>query len=92
MNCKDCLHEESCRYYLDFDECKNFKDKSLFVELPCKVGDTVFVIVNSYTPRYASIAAAPFVVSLYDSIGKTVFLTREQADEALEERKKDNGI
>lgn len=52
--CENCIHYDVC---LDIEEslgqilncisikhigCRYFKDKSLFVELPCKVGDTVY--------------------------------------------------
>ena len=47
--CKDCIHCEVCEnnsFLVQFDKnniayCTTFKDKSLFVELPCKVGDKV---------------------------------------------------
>lgn len=29
---------------IECDECQHFKDRSRFVELPCKVGDSVFTI------------------------------------------------
>lgn len=61
MTCKDCYHYDVCSkkdgttdYYGkeiacdDVDEmCKNFKDKSLIVELPCKVGYNFFIIAQS---------------------------------------------
>ena len=46
--CKECLHYELCdwlevQYGLDkVDNCHFAKSKSLFVELPCKVGDDVW--------------------------------------------------
>lgn len=46
-NCKDCLHIDLCkdRYIFgDIPPCEHFKDSSKFVELPCKVRDTVYVI------------------------------------------------
>ena len=47
MTCKDCIHyEEVCEYNnaaLDDKPCAAFKDRSRFVELPCKVGDTLFL-------------------------------------------------
>ena len=62
--CKECLHYDVCREWnAKFIEhrmkmgegcvCKNFKSKSLFVELPCAVGTPVYVIefchcYNSY--------------------------------------------
>lgn len=54
MTCKDCIHYELCEirgytYNENLDEsvdiiCGDFKDKSRYIELPCKVGDTVYVI------------------------------------------------
>lgn len=56
MTCKDCAHYEVCNDSADISicihkidkkvetACKHFKDKSKFIELPCKAGDTVFVI------------------------------------------------
>ena len=54
--CRNCLHSSVCfgsegttRYYgkeLAVDNveklCPNYKDRARFVELPCKVGDTVY--------------------------------------------------
>lgn len=46
MTCKDCYHYNACKFYnknlpKEYDpiecQCDNFKDKSLIVELPCKV-------------------------------------------------------
>ena len=43
MTCKDCIYYDVCDdYILTF--CRGFKDKSRFIELPCKVGDTVYVL------------------------------------------------
>ncbi len=50
MTCKDCFHYEACNDFafgggIEFsnaDKCKHFKDKSLFIEMPCKVGDTIY--------------------------------------------------
>ena len=55
MTCKECLHYVVCKvvadsgkFVLDIERpdqsqrCPNFKDKSRFVELPCKIGDEVY--------------------------------------------------
>lgn len=52
MTCKDCIHYNVCHNNfknIDLNEemtdehcCVYFKDKSRFVELPCKVGNLVF--------------------------------------------------
>lgn len=57
MTCKDCYHYNVCYlrilYNMDYDvlghidtnaeKCEHFKDKSLIVELPCKVGKELFL-------------------------------------------------
>ena len=72
---------------------------------PCKVGDTVWVAVSSlsnnlleleiaYIGIYANyICACTYGGYTFDTnaIGKTVFLTREEAEAALAVRKEDEG-
>lgn len=53
MKCENCIHYEVCcewnekfiKHRMGMGDgcvCKNYKDKSLFVELPCKLGDTIW--------------------------------------------------
>lgn len=52
MTCKDCVHYEVCETtypdlelpFVNLEKCRLFKDKSKFIELPCRVGDKVFDI------------------------------------------------
>ena len=58
------------------------------VVLPCKVGDTVYRIFNP-SDREPVISAhtlmsVDYIVRWLDKFGKTVFLTREEAEKALE--------
>ena len=59
MTCKDCIHSEVClrcsiaaecfeitNAGIIANSCDDFADRSRFVELPCKVGDTVFFILE----------------------------------------------
>ncbi len=54
MTCKQCIHHIACnRYESTFQNrndipCVAFSDRSLWVKLPCKVGDTVYVIYDGY--------------------------------------------
>lgn len=49
MICKDCLHCGICnKKSLELKNCLEFKDRSKFVELPCKVGDTMYYIASKY--------------------------------------------
>lgn len=115
-SCKGCLHFEVCKdrlgttkYYdnviaADNVEklCPNFKDRNRFVELPCKVGDTVYLILGvqnrileftvkeiRITSRFLQlIFTEGNTYSIWDyrfdlHFGKTVFLTREEAERAL---------
>lgn len=44
--CKECVHNEVCEESTPYGEhdCEDFKSKSLLVELPCKVGDKVYIL------------------------------------------------
>lgn len=110
--CKDCVHVEAC---LESDKdliCRDYKDSSRFVELPCKVGDTVFIIVrisgkekiiqDSVESLEISFFADNTPIIQFDGVktcdwdssdfGKRVFLTKEQAEQALKEKEvKENG-
>ena len=51
MTCKDCVHYDVCEALekngisrIHPSQCGFFKDTSRFIELPCKVGDVVYVI------------------------------------------------
>lgn len=49
MNCRDCIYYPKCDG-CPFDEsgCEVFKDNMLFVELPCKIGDTVYMPIAKW--------------------------------------------
>lgn len=109
--CKDCIYQKMCKAIDaigEFQEgaecCNNFKDRSRFVELPCKHGDTLFQIKNGKIEK--GVATTFFCGNEFQIVncrfpkistgipfhrfGKSVFLTREQAEQALKERKSDD--
>ena len=56
------------------------------IVLPCKVGDTVYMITkqsDDFLGYRDTVIYSQFRLSLLDKIGKTVFLTREAAEAAL---------
>ena len=79
---------------VDVDRMKELaeadKDGRLVV-LPCKVGDTVYRIFNplSCEPVISAhtLMSVDYIVRWIDKFGKTVFLTREEAEKALEAMK-----
>lgn len=100
--CENCIHKEVCNGSLLYPKaelnCTHFKDKSLFVELPCKEGETVYKVSKieckdcpNIIERDCTFRKCPTKVveekfrlsrTSIDNIGKTVFLTKEEAERA----------
>lgn len=87
MTCKDCMHYEVCKFHgMNVDDtnfrkefCGCFKDKSRFVELPCKVGDTVYVPWEyAFTCGIASVQVEG--IKIYDSENHFMLLIDMQSD------------
>ena len=81
--------------------CKNFIDSSRVIVPPCEVGDKIFFIVNmSEHLAFNDFVTDDTVTKIgvttkgilhekgvdFTDFGKTVFLTREEAEAALKER------
>ena len=90
----------------EVEGCTAFEDKSEWVHLPCKVGDIVYCfepcfdtdhhpklkVVEKEIIELKTIATVFGLNFNIDSIGKTIFLTREEAEKALKkQRKASNG-
>lgn len=116
MTCKDCFNCDVCRTLFlrriqketinNIDICDHFKDKSKIVELPCNVGNTVYVIyvnkiykckvygINIYRKSdwdwfaFLCNGTSSKINRIYylSDIGKTVFLSPEEAENVLKER------
>ena len=105
--CKDCIYYEVCKAlnkefkihpkdYIETDlcakQCTTFKDKSKFIELPCKVGDTVYIhFYNREKAKYEvtpikNIQLSELAVLIEDN--EKVYLSDEQAEQALKECEK----
>ena len=104
MTCKDCIHFESCKNLYethgeglsgDSYVCDFFKDRSRFVELPCKVGDFVYFIkarrimadiVSKFTIDRCGVMLQRvngYNLGYTYQLGKKIFLTLEEAEQAL---------
>ena len=117
---KDCIHGFFCNMhgYVDCYECACFQDKARYIELPCKVGDMVYVLENctcyhtystheqchkrrtvrtrwiemvrvptKHYTKCVKLYERPFKLEYFNKLGKTVFLSREEAEKALKELK-----
>ena len=52
--CPNYYTDEDMKEYTDGDirnTCRNFKDKSKFIELPCSIGDITYAIAYTNKPR-----------------------------------------
>lgn len=87
------------QHYADVYHCDDFSPKSEWVHLPCKVGTPVFFlrdkniietsvekIVFKGNGCYIKLRCNAMYETSCQSIGKTVFFTREAAEKALAER------
>lgn len=70
MTCKKCIHYDVCQAHLKlnnipFELCGLFKDKSNFIELPCKVGDTVYTIprraIRKWRVVFIGLCESPYI-------------------------------
>ena len=100
-DCKNCLHAPVCKKLPKMPgaivaECNEFKDKSRFVELPCKIGDTVWCIRNFHGhkhPQMGIVSEMHFTREMKLHIvvkyvgcgqwGEKIFATREAAEAAI---------
>lgn len=81
-------------HWFDFQQkCEEIADYLVsngVIVLPCKVGDTVYKITtqrdNFDDEEYSIVIQIPFTIKQLNSIDKTVFLTREEAEKVLKER------
>ena len=106
MTCEYCVHFGVCPSRQEANKpCCFFKNRSKFIELPCKVGDvvysycddfyvildyrieTIYIYKDNLTSFEAICSAEEEMLADIDfdlsDIGKTVFLTKEEAERAL---------
>ena len=70
-------------------ELEDAAEEGRLVVLPCKIGDLVYKIIyqrDNFDDRpYRIVTEVRFRLDMIDDIGKTIFLTREEAEKALKE-------
>ena len=86
--------------YIDFSDrddveksCENFKDKTRSIELPCSIGDAVYIIRYDEIYNGKVNCIRPFVFldilnqEYFIIFGDDAFITKEEAEKKLEELK-----
>lgn len=71
---------------------EDLEEQGRLIELPCKVGDTLYWVSKCYLRKQYAIAEVYYdtiddILSAKDEFGKTLFLTREEAEAKLAELK-----
>lgn len=86
----DC--EEIDAVYRKLKEYEDLEEQGRLVKLPCKVGDDVYYILGIPNETPCAIDKCTFELSDINKIGKTLFLTKSEAEAKLEElRGEENG-
>ena len=91
--CKNCYIQQVFKKLADYED---LEEQGLLVRLPCKVGDYLYCIVNGEVKKLKvhSFGVSDFeitdiefkyvdgfkIVRFVGEVGKTVFLTREEAE------------
>ena len=99
-DCSKCELEKALEKLADYED---LEEQGLLVRLPCNVGDDLYCIVNGEVKKLKvhSFGVPDFeitdiefkyvdgfkIVRFVGELGKTVFLTREEAEKKLEELK-----
>lgn len=71
MTCKDCIHSGVCKWNCVpplAEQCEDFKNKDRFVELPVKVGQTVWCILNRAKPQKFQIKIVSMTENFYSFV------------------------
>lgn len=94
--CTDCIHNKICNRAIDYENlslgCNTFVDINCVIKLPCKIGTKIFAIVTKKkatkdeTYRYIQSYYLTYsnIERVIKNFGKTIFLTKDDAEEALE--------
>ena len=107
MTCKDCLYNKNCQFLAghkvaDVNGCTAFEDKSKWVHMPCKVGDTVYYLTGIRKTLIKPAIIEEIIITetgiqdlfvssdscSFENAFDIFYLTKEEAEKALEERSK----
>ena len=76
--------------YFKLKDYEDLEEQGRLLKLPCKVGDDVYYILGIPNKTPCAIDKCTFELSDINKIGKTLFLTREEAEAKLKELRGSN--
>ena len=85
INCRPSEWEKILNVATKLKEYEDLEEQGRLIKLPCKVGDDVYYILGIPNKTPCTIDKCTFELSDINKIGKTLFLTREEAEAKLKE-------
>ena len=96
----ECKPEKvSCGFYKALEKLKEYEDmeeQGKLLKLPCNVGDNIYIILHNRQIQKSEVVEFKIIDKkwavetygwfyMFDEFGKTVFITKEEAESALKE-------
>ena len=69
-------------------EYEDLDEQGLLLKLPCPIGTEVWTIMCGMTGKHPTLFKQSFEYSMIEHFGKAVFLTKEEAQNKIEEMSK----
>lgn len=83
-------NEQITKWFTKLKEYEDLEEQGRIIKLPCRIGDTVYYILGIPNETPCAIDKCTFELSDIKKIGKTLFLTREEAEAKLKELRGNN--
>ena len=96
------FYDDVMKVFDELLEKRNAEEQGLLLRLPCKVGDTIYQIEGGYIYKFDAekieirkedgeyIYCIDYMDYRKENFGKSVFLTKEEAEQALERMEGEN--
>ena len=78
-------HRQVAEYLRKLKNYEHLEEQGRLLKLPCKVGDDIYYILGIPNKMPCTIDKCTFELSDINKIGKTLFLTKSEAEAKLEE-------
>ena len=78
-------HKQVAEYLRKLKDYEDLEEQGRLLKLPCKIGDDVYYILGIPNETPCTIDKCTFKLSDINKIGKTLFLTREEAEAKLKD-------
>ncbi len=86
----DCIDAQTLRALKELKSYRDAEEQGLLLRLSIPIDSEVWGIIlrmDDFLGSYRTVTRMPFKLDMLDKIGKTVFLTKEEAEQKLAETK-----